>query len=103
MYIRFNIFTGYISFKIIVKYWLYTLHSTIYPYSFVMYSILLGFPGGLDGNESACNAGDQGSIPGSRKLPGEGNGYACQNSSCLENSMDRGAWQATSVHEVTKS
>ena len=59
--------------------------------------------GGSDGDESACNAGDQGSIPGSRKLPGEGNGYARQNSSCLENSMDRGAWQATSVHGVTKS
>ena len=38
-----------------------------------MYSILLGFPGGSDGKESACNAGDQGSVPGLRKLPGEGN------------------------------
>ena len=67
-----------------------------------MYSICWASPDGSDGKESACNAGDQGSIPGLRKLPGEGNGYACQNSSCLENSMDRGAWQAT-VHEVTKS
>jgi len=66
-----------------------------------MYSICWASPDGSDGKESACNAGDQGSIPGLRKLPGEGNGYACQNS-CLENSMDRGAWQAT-VHEVTKS
>ena len=35
---------------------------------------VLGFPGGSDGKESACNAGDQGSIPGSRRSPGEGNG-----------------------------
>jgi len=54
-----------------------------------MYSICWASPDGSDGKESACNAGDQGSIPGLRKLPGEGNGYACQNS-CLENSMDRG-------------
>ena len=42
----------------------------------------MGFPGGSDGKESACNAGDQGSIPGSGRSPGEGNGnpleYSCQ-------------------------
>jgi len=48
----------------------------------------LGFPGGSDGKESACNAGDQGSIPGFERFPEEGNGYPLQYS-CLENSMDR--------------
>ena len=46
------------------------------------------------GKESACNAGDQGSVPGSRRSPGEGNGSPLQYS-CLENPMDREAWQAT--------
>ena len=62
---------------------------------------LMGFAGGSDGNESAYNAGDSGSIPGSGRSPGEGNGYPLQYSH-LENSMDRGDWQAT-VHGVTKS
>ena len=48
----------------------------------------LGFPGGSDGKESACNVGDQGSIPGLERFPEEGNGYPLQYS-CLENSMDR--------------
>ena len=60
-----------------------------------------GFPGDSDGKESACNAGDLGSVPGSGRSPGEGNGYLLQYS-CLENSIDRGAWQTT-VHGVTKS
>ena len=51
----------------------------------------LGFPGGSDGKASACNAGDPGLIPGSGRSPGEGNGNPLQDS-CLENSMDRGAW-----------
>ena len=59
-----------------------------------------GFPGGSDGKESACNAGDQSLIPGSGRS-GEGNGNPLQYS-CLENSMDGGAWWAT-VHGVTKS
>ena len=50
---------------------------------------LEGFPGGSDGRESACDAEDPGSVPGLTRLPGEGNGYPLQ-SSCLENSMDRG-------------
>ena len=50
---------------------------------------------------SACNAGDLGSIPGSGRAPGEGNGNPLQYP-CLENSMDGGAWSAT-VHGVTKS
>ena len=54
-----------------------------------------------NGKESACNAGDQGSIPGWGRSSGEGNGSPLQYS-CLENSMDREAWQAT-VGGVTKS
>ena len=60
----------------------------------------MGFTGGSDGKESACNAGDQGSIPGLGRSSGEGNGDALQ-FSCLENSKDRGAWWAM-VHRVTK-
>ena len=61
----------------------------------------MGFPGGLDSKESACDSGDVGSIPGSGRSPGEGNGNSLQYS-CLENSMNRGAWQAI-VHGVSKS
>ena len=50
------------------------------------------------GKESACNAGDVGSIPGLGRSPGEGNGNPLQYS-CLENPMNRGAWQPT-VHGV---
>ena len=57
---------------------------------------LLGFPGGSDGKESTCNAGDQDSILGQERSRGEGKGYPLQYS-CLQNSMDRGAWWAT-VH-----
>ena len=58
-------------------------------------------PGGLDDKESACNAGDQGSIPGSGRCPGEGNSNPLQYF-CLENPMDREAWMAA-VHGVAKS
>ena len=54
-----------------------------------------------DYKESACDAGDLGLIPRSRRSPGEGNGYPTQYS-CLENSMDKGAWWAT-IHGVTKN
>ena len=60
----------------------------------------LGFPSGSDGKEPAHNAGDPGSIPRPRRSPGEGNGKPLQYS-CLENSMERRAWQAI-VHGVTK-
>ena len=50
-----------------------------------------GFPGGSEVKASASNVGDQGSIPGSRRSPGEGNGTQLQYS-CLENPMDREAW-----------
>ena len=59
------------------------------------------FPGGSDGKESACNAGDQGLIPRLGRSSEEGSGYPLQYS-CLENSMDRGAWWAI-VSGITKS
>ena len=62
---------------------------------------LAGGLGGSVGKESPCSAGDPGLTPGFRRSPGEGNGNPLKYS-CLENSMDRGAWEAT-VHEVTKS
>ena len=62
---------------------------------------LLAQFGGSDGKASAYNEGDLGSIPGLGRSPGEGNGNPLQ-CSCLENSMDRGAWWAT-VHGVAKS
>ena len=62
---------------------------------------LRAYPGGSDRKESACNAGDPALIPGWGRSPGEENGNPLQYS-CLENSMDRGTWQAT-VHGVTKS
>ena len=62
---------------------------------------LSDFPGGSDGKGSAYTAGDLGLIPGSGRSPGERNGNPLQYS-CLENSMDRGAWWAT-VHRVAKS
>ena len=70
---------NYISVHI---HWIIYVH--IYPW---------GFPGGSDGKNSACNAGDSGSIPGLGRSPGEGNGDPLQYP-CLENSMDRGAWRA---------
>ena len=60
-----------------------------------------GFPAGTDSKESACNAGDLGSILGSGRSPGEGNSYRLLYS-WMGNHMDRGAWQVT-VHGVAKS
>jgi len=62
---------------------------------------MLGFLGGSDGKESACNSGDLGLTPGSGRYLGEGNGNSL-GYSWLENSTDRGPWQAT-FHRVTKS
>ena len=59
-----------------------------------------GFRGGSFGKEGTCNTGDAGSIPGSGRSPGEGNGNPVQYS-CLENAMDRGAWWAA-VQGVTR-
>ena len=61
----------------------------------------LGFPGGSEGKASAYNVGDLGSIPELGRSPGEGNGNPLQYS-CLENPMDRGAWQAR-VHGVERA
>ena len=64
-------------------------------------TFILGFPGGSDGEEFACSAGDPGSIPRSGRSPGEGHGNLLQYS-CLGTSVDGGAWQAA-VHGVVKS
>ena len=61
----------------------------------------VGFPGGSDSKESACKAEDPDSVPGSRRSPGEGNGYPLKYC-CLGNPLDRGAWQAI-VHGLAKS
>ena len=58
--------------------------------------VIAGFPGGPDCKESACNAGDPGSIPGSGRSPGEGNGNPLQYS-CLESPMDR-SWGRKELH-----
>ena len=55
----------------------------------------MGFPHSSYGKESACGAGDKGSIPGSGRSPGKGNGNPLQYP-CLENPMDRGVWRTTS-------
>ena len=74
-----------------------TLHLILYGF---LCGSLYDFPGGSDSKESACNARDLGLIPGSdpwiRKSPGEGHGYPLQYS-CLEDSMNRGAWW-TRIH-----
>ena len=76
-------------------------HSQIYrPRIWILMGSLV-FSGGSEVKVSACNAGDLGSIPGSGRSPGEGNGNPLQYS-CLENPMDGGAWWAT-VHGVTKN
>ena len=64
------------------------------------YYFLNGFPGGSDGQESACNAGDMGSVPGLGRSPGgrQGNPLQC---TCLENPMDRGGWWAA-VHGLAR-
>ena len=63
---------------------------------------MINCTGGSDGKESACNAGDPGSITRSARLPREGNGNPLQYS-CLKNSMDRGAWEARSQRVIMGS
>ena len=65
------------------------LNNRIYMYYIVWY--YMDFPGGSDGKASVYNAGDEGSIPGLGRSPGEGNGNPLQYY-CLENPMDRGTW-----------
>ena len=70
----------------------YTVHGVAKSQTRLQdFNFPLGFP---VGKESACNVGELGSIPGSRRSCGEGNGHPFQYS-CLENHMDRGAWLAT--------
>ena len=77
------------------------LVSFPFKYSYVPCT-MRGFPGGSDGKESACNAGNPSLIPGSGRSPGGENGNPLQYS-CLENPMDREAWQATVAGVATKS
>ena len=65
------------------------------------YRLKKGLPSWLDSKESLCSAGNPGLVPELGRSPGEGNGNRLQYS-CLENPMDRGAWQAT-VHNIAKS
>ena len=76
-------------------------HRFIFGWLESLMTVASLFTDTADGKESACNAGDLSSVPGLGRSFGEGNGNPLQYS-CLENSMDRGAWQAT-VHGVTKS
>ena len=84
-----------------------TEHMTFYFISKIVYMfywqliLLWGFPGGLDGKESACSVGDPGSIPGLGRSPGEVNGNPLWYP-CLKNSMAWRAWQAI-VHGITES
>ena len=79
------------------------VHKVLIFFFFLLKAIspIESFPGGSDGKESACHVGDPGLIPGSGRSLGEGNGNPLQYS-CLEISMDRGAWWAI-VQGVTKS
>ena len=82
---------------------LHLVWSSLYPsmlLKMLLFHFFMSFPGDSDSKESACNAGDLGSVPGSGRSPGEGTGS--HSSVLLENSMDRGAWWAT-VHGVAKS
>ena len=86
---------------IIISTILYQTRLGSFHKSFIIYYTLInprGFPGGSVAKNPLANAGDVASRPGSVRSPGEGNGYPFQYS-CLENPMDRGAWQAT-VHGV---
>ena len=76
------------------------LNPPLFSSFWTSFGLYRGLPFGSDGKESACNVGDPGSIPEFRSS-GEGNGYPLQYS-CLENSMDRGAWWAT-VNGVAKN
>ena len=73
------------------------INTYIKIYTYILITIW-GFPGGSEVKVSACSAGDPGSIPGSGRAPGEGEGNPLQYS-CLENPTDREAWRAT-VHGV---
>ena len=74
-----------------MRQWVFPKNKNV---SFINQSMIIkGFPGDSDGEESTCTVGDLGSIPGLRRSPGRGSSYPLQYSG-LENSMNRGAWQA---------
>ena len=79
------------SSRLIIGKCLSILPSFLISFYFITSQCHETFLGGSDGKESACNAGDSGSIPGSGISPEEGNGYPLQYS-CLQNPMDWGAW-----------
>ena len=81
--------------------WQTTVHGVAKSWTLSDFTFTFTFLGGSDGKEFSCNTGDLGSIPGLGRFPGEGNGKPLQYS-CLENPMDRGAWQAV-VHGISKS
>ena len=103
------LFSQWLTFFSLVcsKYTCQTIWGWIFCYGTIVYYkphltfLHLPFPGGSEGKESACSAGDLGLSPGLGRSPGEGNGNPVQYSH-LENSLDRGDWQAT-VHGVAKS
>ena len=68
----------------------------------ISFMIIMSFSGGSVVKNSLANAGDLGSIPGSRRSPGEGNGNPLQYS-CLGSPMDRGVWKATAHREAKES
>ena len=67
------------------------IYTYMYRHTYLCIYTCMSFPGGSDGKASAYNAGDPGSIPGSGRSPGEGNGNPLQYS-CLENPMVEGTW-----------
>ena len=73
---------------------MYVIYVIIKHLYLVPFTSLMVFPGGSDSQETACNVGDLCSIPGSGRFSGKGHGNPLQYS-CLENPMDRGAWQAS--------
>ena len=106
IYVVFIMSCVFLLFCIINKFWsdgrLDEFHIVdLLDFFFLQIFLSFKFPGGSDGKASACNAGDLGLIPELERSPGEGNGKPLQYS-CLENSIDGGAWWAA-VHGVTKS
>ena len=97
---KFKITIGSVFIELSVPYFKLCIDHK-YPSHLPLVRLIQGFPGGSDGKESTHNTGDLGLIPGLGRSPGEGNDNPFQYS-CLENSMDKGAWQAI-VHGVAKS
>ena len=91
-----HLFSGAFKPLIVREASLSRFHCFPYPYFIQWWPLDVGFPGGTDGKEFACSAGDLGSIPGLGQSPDEGKSNL-HLYSCLENPMDRGAWRAT-VH-----